>query len=93
MAKKMIDIGVICKSFGVHNISILSVLPHKDISLNKIIDEINNLLKNMCDFNSFKFIFHKNIDLNMLCHNNLHLRPVGTFLLTKNFADVFNGAD
>ena len=47
----------------------------------------------MCEFNSFKFIFYKNIDLNMFCHDNLHLRPVGTFLLTKNFADVFNGAD
>ena len=47
----------------------------------------------MCEFNSFKFIFHKNIDLNMLCHDNLHLGLVWTFLLTKNFADVFNGAD
>ena len=54
---------------------------------------MNNLLKNMCEFNSFKFIFHKNIDFNMLCHANLHLRPTGTNLLTKNFADVLNGAD
>ena len=91
--KRIIDIGVMCKSFGVNDISISSVLPRKGISLNKIIDEINNLLKNMCEFNSFKFIFHKKIDLNMLCHDNLHLGPVGTFLLTKNFADVFNGAD
>ena len=29
----------------------------------------------------------------MLCHDNLHLGLVGTFLLTKNFADVFNVAD
>ena len=93
VAKRIIDIGVMCKSFGVNDISISSVLPRKDISLNKIIDGINNLLKNMCEFNSFKFIFHKNIDSNMLCHHNLHLGPVGTFLLTKNFADVFNGAD
>ena len=47
----------------------------------------------MCEFHSFKFIYHKNIDLNMLCHNNLHLRLVGMFLVTKNFADVFNVAD
>ena len=82
-----------CKSFEVNDISISSVLPHKDVSLNKIIDEINNFLKNMCGFNSFKFIFHKYIDLNMLYHDNLHLGLVATFLLTKNFADVFNGAD
>ena len=92
MAKRIIDIGVLCKSFGVNNISISSVLPHKDISLNKIINEINNLLKNMCEFNSFKPIFHKNIDFNMLSHDNLRLGLVGTFLLTKNFA-VFNTAD
>ena len=93
VVKRIIDIGVMYRSFGVNDISISSVLPRKDISLNKIIDEINNLLKNMCEFNSFKFIFHKKIDLNMLCHDNLHLGPVGTFLLTKNFGDVFNGAD
>ena len=83
VAKRIIDIGVMRKSFGVNDISISSVLSRKEISLNKIIDEINNLLKNMCEFNSFKFIFHKNIDINMLCHDNLHLGPVGTFLLQK----------
>ena len=57
VAKRIIDIGVMRKSFGVNDIGISSVLPRKDISLNKIIDEINNLLKNMCEFNSFKFIF------------------------------------
>ena len=67
VAKRITDIGIMCKSFGINDITILSVLPCKDISLNKIIDEINNLLKNMCEFNSFKFIFHKNIDLNVLC--------------------------
>ena len=55
---------------------------------------MNNLLKNVCELNSFKFIFHKNIDLNMLCHANLQLGPIGIILLTKNFAAVFfNGAD
>ena len=82
-----------CKSFEVNDISISSVLLRRDISLNKIIAEINNFLKNMCEFHSFKFIYHKNIDLNMLCHNNLHLRLVGMFLVTKNFADVFNVVD
>ena len=90
--KRIIDIGVMCKSFRVNNISISSALPGKDISLNNIIDKINNLLKNMRKFNSFKFIYHNNIDLNMLCHDNLHLGPVGGFLLTKYFA-IFNIAD
>ena len=40
VVKGIIDIGVMYKSFGVNNISISSVLPCKDISLNKIIDEI-----------------------------------------------------
>ena len=47
----------------------------------------------MCEFNSFKSIFHKNNDLNMLRHDYLHLGPAGTFLLTRTFANVFNGAD
>ena len=93
VAKRIIDIDVMCESFEVNDISISSVLLRKDISLNKIIDEKNNLLSNMCEFNSFKCIFHKNIDLDMLCHNNLHLGPVGTFLLRKMFADIIDGAD
>ena len=67
MAKIIIDKGLMCKSFGVNDISISSVLLCKNISLNKITDEINNLLKNMSEFNSFKFIFHKIIDLNRYC--------------------------
>ena len=93
VAKRIIDIDVMCESFEVNDISISSVLLRKDISLNKIIDEKNNLLSNMCEFNSFKCIFHKNIDLDMLRHNNLHLGPVGTFLLRKMFADIIDGAD
>ena len=42
----------------------------------------------MCESN-----FDLNIDLNMLRHDNRHLGPVGTFLLTKNFPDGFNGAN
>ena len=93
VAKRIIDIDVMCESLEVNDSSISSVLLRKGIFLNKIIDEINNLLRYMCEFNSFKFIFDKNIDLDMLCHNNLHLGPVGTFLLTKIFADIINGAD
>ena len=93
VAKRIIDIDVMCESLEVNDSSISSVLLRKGIFLNKIIDEINNLLRYMCEFNSFKFIFHKNIDLDMLCHNNLHLGPVETFLLTKIFADIINGAD
>ena len=40
VVKRIIDIGVMYRSFGVNNISISSVLLCKDISLNKIIDEI-----------------------------------------------------
>ena len=78
--KELLILVLMCKSFGVNDISVSSVLPHKDISLTKIIDEINNLLKNMCESN-----FDLNIDLNMLRHDNRHLPPVGTFLLPKNF--------
>ena len=42
-----IDIGNVCKSFGVKKIAISSILPRKDQECQKRIDEANNYLKDL----------------------------------------------
>ena len=54
LAKKLIDIGNVCKSFGVKKIAISSILPHKDQECQKCIDQTNNYLKDLCGF----MVFH-----------------------------------
>ena len=56
LASKIIDIGNVCKSFGITKIAISSILPRKDQECQKRIDETNNYLKDFCGFYGFSFI-------------------------------------
>ena len=48
LAKKVIVIHNVCKSFGIAKIASSSVLPCKDLELQKHIVETNNYLKDLC---------------------------------------------
>ena len=86
-SKKLIDIGNVCKSFGVKKIAISSILPRKDQECRKRIDETNNYLKDLCGFYGFSFIDNSSIIEN---HDEIHLNKVGSFLLGQNFVGHFN---
>ena len=90
LAKKLNDIGNVCKSFGVKKIAISSILPRKDQECQKRIDETNNYLKELCGFYGFSFIDNSSITENYLHHDEIHLKKVGSFLLGQNFVGHFN---
>ena len=90
LAKKLIDIGNVCKSFDVKKIAISSILPCKDQECQKRIDETNNYLKDLCGFYGFSFIDNSSITENYLHHDEIHLNKVGSFLLGQNFVVHFN---
>ena len=90
LAKKLIDIGNVCKSFGVKKIAISSILPRKDQESQKCIDETNNYLKDLYGFYGFSFIDNSSITENYLHHDEIHLNKVGSFLLGQNFVGHFN---
>ena len=85
LAKKKINISNVCKSFGIAKITISSVLPQKDLELQKHVFERNNYLKDLCGFYGFSFINNGNITENYLHHDEMHLNKVGSFLLGQNF--------
>ena len=90
LASKIIDIGNVCKSFGITKIAISSILPRKDQECQKCIDETNNYLKDFCGFYGFSFIDNSNIAEHFLHHDELHLNKVSSFLLGQNFVKNFN---
>ena len=85
LAKKKINISNVWKSFGIAKITISSVLPQKDLELQKHVFERNNYLKDLCGFYGFSFINNGNITENYLHHDEIHLNKVGSFLLGQNF--------
>ena len=56
LAQQIIDIGLKCRSYGVHNIAISSILVRSSIRLNQVISKVNNILKVLCATNGFNFI-------------------------------------
>ena len=45
---RIIDIGLKCRSYGVRNIAISSILVRSSIRLNQVISKVNNILKVLC---------------------------------------------
>ena len=84
VAKLIIDISNVCKSFGIVKIAISSILQGKDLELQKRVVEANNYLKDLCSFYDFPFIE------NYLDHDEIHLNKAGSFLLSQNFVSHFN---
>jgi len=48
---------------------------------------VNDALKNMCNFNGFKFISNNNINDSFLHGDDIHLNSVGSHLLATNFTE------
>ena len=48
LAQRIIDVGKNCKSYGVNNIAISSILVRKIHEVNEVIKKVNNLLKTLC---------------------------------------------
>jgi len=55
------NIGNTCKRFGIRNVAYSSILPRKYQQCQKVINEVNTHLQNICNFNLFSFIDNSNI--------------------------------
>ena len=58
--------------------------------LNKIGNEVNELLKNKCGIRQLFFIDNKNISLGMLNKSGIHLNEYRTTRLVNNFCCSIN---
>ena len=72
-----------CKSYGVNNIAISSILVRKNHEVNEVIKKVN-LLKTLCLKQGFTFICNSAIAREMLWRDGLHLTNEGTNMLSNN---------
>ena len=90
LAQKIIDIGLNCRSYGVRNIAVSSILVRCSIRLNHIILKVNNILKVLCGTNGFNFIYNDEIGGEMVWKDGLHLTIDGTAMVADNFTKYLN---
>ena len=85
LAQKIINVGKKCKSCGVNNIAISSILVWKNHEENEVIKKVNNLLETLCLEQGFTFICNSAIARATLWRDGLHLKNEGTNMLSNNF--------
>ena len=88
-AKKLtgdtINIGKSCLDLGVKEV-VISILPNKNISLTRLIRQVNDSLREQCVLNGFGFISNDNISRPHLWN----LEDLGTNILAGNFLHILN---
>ena len=66
LAQQIVNIAKKCKSFGVNNIAISSIVMRKNMSISKIIKKVNEEIFRMCAANGFHFICNDMIGVSMI---------------------------
>ena len=84
IAMRIMDIGNKCVAYGVKKVFISAILQRSNESLNKIIDNINFILQDLCANNDFIFLNHLNISMDHL-YDDVNLNNDGMCLLANNF--------
>ena len=74
-----------CRSFGVNNIAISSILMKKNMSINKIIKKVNEEISSMCAANGFQFICNVMTDVSVIWKDGLHLTNDSAKMLANKF--------
>ena len=86
----IINIGKSCIHFGVKKVVISSILPKKNITLIRLIRQVNDGLRDQCVLNGFAFAFNDNFSRTYLWKEGIHLEDLGTNILASNFVDFLN---
>ena len=90
IAKTIIEIGTLCYNYNVKRILICGIITRKGGYMEKRRAELNNLLKNMCIVQGFKFIDNDNIKRYLLARDKVHLNEQGKIYLANNILHSLN---
>ena len=91
LAYRIINIGLKCRSYGVSNIAVSSILKRSSFNINQVIYQVNNILKRLCRINDFSYICNNLVNENYLWKDGLHLENEGLPFLLNNFIIYLNG--
>jgi len=97
VSQSIIKCGELCRSCGVNNICISSVLPFKGRRAKLTVNQINSNLAKLCEEMCFDFLLNDNIVFdnsksdNLLFHTDgLHLNDLGREVLIDNFSNYMH---
>ena len=90
LANKIIAIGEYCKSTGVSNVFISSLLVTANFRHTQLIRQINDILKTLCVQHGFIYIDNDNISQNFLFEDGIHLVNAGRNILANNIIRALN---
>ena len=90
IAKKIEEFAMMCRSYGVNEIFISSLICRKNKILNDKIRRINFLTKLFCEEHGFVYIDNNNITEEDLWKDGIHLVQSGKDKLSNNFLHFLN---
>ena len=67
----------------------ISILSKKNIALIRLMQEVNDSLREQCILNGFGFISNDNISRTHLWKDGIHLEDLGTNIVAGNFEPVY----
>ena len=90
IANHIVDMGHMCKRYGVKRVVVSSVLPREDFYFQLHRLELNNLLRDLCVINNFEFLENSMLALSHHVHSDgVHLNTVGSDILASNYLQCF----
>ena len=97
VSDNIIKCGEVCRSYGVNNICISSVLPFKGRRAQLTVNQINSNLAKLCQEMCFDFLLNDNIlyennknDNVLFYSDGLHLNDLGREVLIDNFSNYMH---
>ena len=90
VANEIIDIGLACKKNGASRVIISGVITRKPKFLQDRCRDVNEVLASLCEISKFTYIDNKDITLDYLLKDGVHLNDEGSVLLAQNYLNCLN---
>ena len=90
IAKKIQELAMLCRSYGVNEVFISSIICRNNKALNEKVGRINFLLQLICQEHNFVYIDNSNITVDDLWKDGIHLVDSGKQKLSNNLLYFLN---
>ena len=85
IARSIINIALNCKSYGVNDVVISSILVKKNPNLNVLIRHVNSFLCDLCSMNGFGYICNDAITTEYLWKDEIRLQDSNFIKFVNSF--------
>ena len=87
LAGEIIDIGKMCRQYGVKDVMFSSNFVKSNIKPGKMISPVNGAVNKKCKENGFHFVSKGNVLRKHSCNNGVHLTDEGANIFAGNIVD------